>query len=173
MFNKLPIEKEYLLIAATILLLVLCYQFAFKNTIAAWQTLVQLQQQVAHTNDLSVQPDYLKRKNLNLDKILDQYRVDTVEFRSNSISKIAIIAEKENVKLSEIPLSDPVFHTDKFIIQKFDLEGDYFSLTKALNSIRSTNGIGMIRSVTYKLVRGRAIGDDKKLIAEVYLEIAK
>ncbi|MCC8427237.1 hypothetical protein [Mucilaginibacter sp. UR6-11] len=173
MFNKIPVKKDYLLILAAIVLLLVCYEFAFKTTIDAWQTHVQLNNQLKQATNLGIQPDYLQRKNLNLDKIIDLYKADTASFRSNSINKISIIAEKENVKLSEVPLQDPVFSTDKLIIQKFYLEGDYFSLTKTLNTLQSTTGIGLIRSTSYKLTRGRGNFGDKKLIAEVYLEIAK
>src|ERR1700750_1389107 len=117
MLDRLPFKKDYLLITSAILLLLVCYQFAFKKTINEWQNYTQLQQKIAHTNALSIQPSYLKRKNENLDKILSLYKTDTVEFRSNSINKIAIIADKNNVKLSDIPLSNPAYHNDKFIIQ--------------------------------------------------------
>lgn len=156
------------------MLLLLSYQLAFKNTITAWQTNSQLKKQLAQATDLSYQPDYLQRKNNNLNKVIELYRVDSNAFRNNSISKIAIIAEKENVKLSEVPLQDPFFHTEHLIIQKLELEGDYFSLIKTINNLQQTVGIGIIRSVTFTMVRGKSnIVADKKLVAEVCLEIAK
>ncbi|MDB5002080.1 MAG: hypothetical protein JWQ34_305 [Mucilaginibacter sp.] len=173
MLDKLPIKKDHLLVAGAVLLLLLCYKLAFKNTIEAWQTHAQLNNQLAQATDISIQPDYLQRKNINLNKVINLYKADTIAFRNNSISKISIIAEKENVKLSEVPLQDPFFHTDKLIIQKLNLEGDYFALTKTVNILRSTAGIGIIRSISYKLTRAKGNSDDKKLIADVYLEIAK
>jgi hypothetical protein len=59
-------------------------------------------------------------------------------------------------------------------VQKINLEGDYFALTKTLHALEATVGIGIIRSITYKTTRGPSgSDDDKKLVAEVYLEIAK
>jgi hypothetical protein len=174
MLKELYLKKEYLLIAVAIVLLLLSYQFAFKNTVEAWQTNRQLKAELARAVNLSYQPDYLKRKNTNLDKAIDLYKADTVAFRNNSIGTISLIAEKEQVKLSEVPTDNPLFHADKFIIQKLDFDGDYFALTKVLNALQSTPGIGRIRSTVYKVASDKAnLSGDKKLMLELYLEITK
>jgi hypothetical protein len=163
-----------MLIAGSIILLLLSYQLAFKKTIAAWQLNKQLKAQIAQASDLNYQPAYLERKNNNLSKIINLYKTDTVSFRSNIISTISSIAEKENVKLSEVPVQDPLFHTDKFIIQKLDFEGGFFALTKVLNQLQATNGIGRLRSLDYITIGVKSNSDEmRKLVLEVYLEIAK
>ncbi|MFI5139337.1 MAG: hypothetical protein ACHQIM_16060 [Sphingobacteriales bacterium] len=174
MLKQIPIKKEYLLIAASIILLLLCYQLAIKKTIEAWQINKQLKAQMAQAADLSYQPAYLERKNNNLSKIISLYKTDTVTFRSNTISAISSIAEKENVKLSEVPLQDPMYHTDKFIIQKLNFEGGFFALTKVFNQLQATSGIGVVRAASYKVI-GLMSGEDdvKKLVLEVYLETVK
>jgi len=174
MLKQIPIKKEYLLIAASIVLLLLCYQLAFKKTAEAWQINKQLRTQIAQATDLSYQPAYLERKNNNLSQIINRYKTDTIAFRSNTISAISSIAEKEDVKLSEVPLQDPLYHSDQFIIQKLNFEGGFFALTKVLNKLQATNGIGVVRSVAYKVMGVRSGADeDKKLILEVYLESVK
>lgn len=174
MFEKLPIKKGYLLIAASIVLLLLCYRLAFTRTIEAWQINEHLKDQLAQAADLSYQPAYLERKNNNLSKIIARYKTDTVAFRSNTISIISTIAEKENVKLSEVPLLDPLYHADKFIIQKLNFEGSFFALTKVFNQLQATAGIGIIRAASYRVVGLRQGNDDtKKLVLEVYLETIK
>jgi hypothetical protein len=174
MLKQLPIKKEYLLIAGSIVLLLLCYRLAFSKTIAAWQVNKALKSQLAQASDLSYQPAYLERKNNNLSKIISRYKTDTVAFRSNAISAISSIAEKENVKLSEVPLQDPLYHADQFIIQKLNFEGGYFALTKVLDQLQATSGIGAVRAATYKVI-GIRLGaeDEKKLVLEVYLETVK
>src|SRR5260221_6065529 len=130
MLKQLPLKKEYLLIAAAIVLLLLSYQLAFKKTIEAWQINKHLKAQLFEATNLSYQPAYLERKNKNLTNIIGHYKTDTVAFRSNIISTISSIAEKENVKLSEVPVRDPLYDTDQFIIQKLNFEGSFFALTK-------------------------------------------
>jgi hypothetical protein len=174
MLKQIPIKREYLLIAASIVLLLLCYQLAFKKTMEAWQINKELKAQISQAADLSFQPAYLERKNNNLSKIIALYKTDTVAFRSNTISAISSIAEKEDVKLSEVPLQDPLYHADQFIIQKLNFEGSFFALTKVLNQLQATSGIGVVRAATYKVTGTRSGVDDiKKLVLEVYLETVK
>ncbi|CAN5123014.1 hypothetical protein BH09BAC6_BH09BAC6_35640 [soil metagenome] len=174
MLEQIPIKKEYLLIAATVVLLFICYRVAFAKTAEAWQLNRQLKTQLAQATDLSYQPEYLERKRNNLAKIINLYKADTIDFRSNIISTIASIAEKENVKLTEVPTQDPFYHTDKFIIQKLSFSGDYFALSKVLNQLQAAKGIGIARGAAFKTMRNRSNGNDiNKLILEVYLEILK
>ena len=174
MLDKLPVKKAYLLLLATILLLIVAYKLAFKKTIEAWQINSQLKEQIIQATDLSYQPAYLERKNRNLSQIINRYKTDTAAFRSNSISAISEIAAKENVKLSEVPMQDPLYHTNQFIIQKLNFEGDFFSLTRTLNKLQSTKGIGVVRAASYKSVKTILNTDEaKKLVLEVYLETVK
>ena len=174
MLNKLPIKKEYLLIIASLLLLIISYQLAFKKTIEAWQVHSHLKKELSQSAGLDLQPAYLERKNHNIDQIIGLYKTDTVAFRSNAISTIASIAEKEDVKLSGVPTQDPIYQTNKFIIQKLDFEGDYFALTRMFNQLQSTIGIGMCRSAAFKVLTTRTSTDEvKKLVLEVYLEAVK
>jgi hypothetical protein len=133
-----------------------------------------LKNELSQSTGLDVQPAYLNRKNHNLDQIIALYKTDTVAFRSSAISAIASIAEKENVKLSDVPTQDPSYHTGKFIVQKLSFEGDYFALSKTLNLLQSTPGIGMCRSAVFKVFTTRTSTDEvKRLVLEVYLETVK
>ena len=59
-------------------------------------------------------------------------------------------------------------------IQKLNFEGDFFSLTKVLNQLQSTKGIGVPRAATFKVMGIRSnVDETKKLLLEVYLEIAR
>ena len=173
MLKQLNIKKEYGLIVASVLLLLIAYQFAFKRTVEAWQLHRDLRQQVLKSADISVQPGYLERKNRNLDKIMSLYKADTVNFRSNVLSTISSIAEQNDVKLSEVPSEDPVYHTSQFAMQKLSFEGNYFALERTLDKLQSTGNMGIIRSVAIKSIGRHAANDDsKKIVMEVYFEFA-
>ena len=174
MMQRLLIKKDYLFILMAIVLLIICYQLAFKRTFAAWQLHKRLTGQSAQSGNLSVQPAYLYRKDQNLSKIIGQYKTDTSLFRSNIISTISLLAEKENVKLSDVPVQDPLYNTSRFTIQKLSFDGDFFSLTKVLNRLYLTHDVGIVRSVTYRTVKLRSKAEDvKKIIMDVYLENVK
>ena len=159
-------------VAAVLVLFGLGYQLAFKKTIVAWRLHDHLQQQLTQSADISFQPQYQQRKNSNLEKIISLYRADSAEFRGNILSEIAAMAEKEQVKLSEVPVRDPVYQSGDAIIQRLNFEGSYFSLMKLLARLQSTPGVGMVRSVTFKTVADLSGKEkSKKLVMEVYCEI--
>jgi len=172
MFERFPIQKKHLLVVGTLLMLLLCYQLSFKKTIAAWQMNKQLNAQFAQSINLSIQPAYLERKNLNLHKIINSYRIDTNAFRSNILSTISLMAEKENVKLSEIPIQDPLYNNQRFIYQKLSFEGNFFDLTKVLDELKKGKGIGMIRSIAYKAINLHE-NSGQKLLLEIWVETVK
>lgn len=146
------IKKEYLLLGGSVVVLIICYQLAIKKTVEAWQLRKQLTSQLAQSSNVNFQPGYSERRNANISRILSLYKADTVNFRSNIISRISSIAEKENVKLSEVPVEDPALHHNQLIVQKLAFEGDYFALIKTLNELQKTSGIGMIRSIGLRSV---------------------
>jgi hypothetical protein len=173
MLKQLPVKKEYLFVASVIVLLLISYQLAFKKTVEAWQISKQLKAQIAQASDLSIQPAYLDRKNANLSKIIGFYKTDTIAFRNNIISTISSIAEKEHVKLSEVPLQDPLYHNDKFIVQKLSFEGGSFALIKVLDQLEKTRGIGISRSVSFKKMKSNLNTNMDKLSLDVYFETTK
>lgn len=157
------IKKEYLLLAASLVMLVICYQLAFKKSIDAWHQHRQLALQAAQSVSGSFQPGYSERKSANISKVLNLYKADTVNFRSNIISRISLVAEKGNVKLAEVPADDPSLHNNKIIRQKLAFEGDYFSLVKTLNELQKTPEIGVIRSVDLKSAPSNDSGHGSRL----------
>lgn len=169
--DKLPIKKDYVLIAGSLLMLFIGYGLAFRPTITAWQMHKQLNQQLEQSSDLSYQPQALERENVNLTQILARYKIDTATFRSTSISAIALLAERNQVKLDEIPISDPLYRTENFSIQKLSFEGRFFDLLKFLVQLQQQTGIGIVRSINFKTIELRqSANSSKKLVLEVYLE---
>ena len=173
MQKLLNIKREYLLIGASLLVLLLCYKLAFKPTIEAWQLHHRLSNQLVQATDLSYQPGYLERKNRNLIKILDLFKADTLSFRSNILSRISLIAEGQEVKLTEVPTNDSALHNAGFIAGKLSFEGEYFALVKTLNKLQQTSEIGQIRSVRIKTVKEHLLNyTASKTIMEIYLVIS-
>lgn len=174
MIRLSAIRKPYFVVAGSLLLATICYELAFKKTFEAWQTHVHLAQEALQASDISTAPVYLARKNSNLDQIINTYKMDSVNFRNNVVNKIADLAEQQKVKFTIIPADDPLYHTPRFILQKLDFEGDFFSLLKLSNQLQETSGIGMLRSVSWKAKKlAQNDARDKKLVLEVYMEISR
>jgi hypothetical protein len=174
MFRKLPIKKDYLLIGGSLLLLLLAYRMAFSKTITAWKLNRELHSKLTVAANVSYQPAYLERKRRNLDHIIELYRTDSTELRGNLLNTVASVAEKNSVKLTEVPIQDPDFQTSDFTIERLRFEGDYFALTSTLVQLESTPNIGIIRSIYYKVTNLRLENNqDKKLTLDLLVETTK
>lgn len=174
MLEKFKIKNEYLLIAGALLLLIVAYRLAFARTAEAWQLHSRLLKRVQQSGDASYQPGYLERRNHNFDQILQLYKADTVNYRSNILSLISLIAEGENVKLSEVPSADPSYHTEDSLIEKLRFEGDYFSLLRVLNRLQATANVGVIRSVAVKAIKMPSSQNEaRKTVMDVYFVVTR
>lgn len=171
---KQLIDKKYLLPAATILMLLVCYRFAFRNTIEEWRLNTKLKTELLQASDLSYQPDFIGRKGRNLTLILNNFKVDTATFRVAVVNQIASIGQQENVRLAEVPAQEAIYHTDHFIIQRLKLEGDFFSLLKVLHKLEDAERTGFLRSVEIRAVKQHtAKGEFQKLVMEVAVQIVR
>lgn len=173
MMEKLPVKHKWLFIAAALLLMWICYVFAFKKTIAAWQLNRELKARVAAAQDLSLQPAYLERKDANLKKLLNLYRADTLSFRNEKVNLIAAAAESVNARLSEVPNDEPAYHGNKWVIQRLDFQGSYFALTRLLDKVEHLPSVGVIRCAEYQLNRNPTAQDKTQLSIRIYFEFIK
>lgn len=163
-------NKKNIAIAASVLLLLVCYRLNFSLTIEAWKTNEQLKEKLEAAQDLSVQPGFSARKSKNLDEILKRYRSDSTALRENTIKQIAIIANKEKVRLAEVPLEDPSLRNDQYILERLSFEGDLYSLLRTLKDLEASEGVGMPRTV--EISAGKKDGPTK-LSMKILQEISK
>ncbi|WP_426672072.1 hypothetical protein ACPPVU_12655 [Mucilaginibacter sp. McL0603] len=165
-------KKRWALPIGAIILFLFCYQVAFKKSLEAWRLHTSLAKTLAASGDVSATPDFEQKKSRNLDRIIDLYKADTADFRSNILARIAAIAGNENVKLTDVPTRGQGSADGHLHIQRLGFEGDYFSLMKTLMRLEQAKGIGMIRSATLK-VSTPADGTEKmkKTVLSVYFEI--
>jgi hypothetical protein len=169
--RSLPLKKEFYLPFSCLFLLLTGYQLAFKKTIEAWQLHNRLSRQITEAVSFSYLPAYEQRKRTNLDKLLHFYHADTLNYRSNALARIAAIAEKQQVKLSDVPLQDPLYRTGQTLIQNLRFEGNYFALERAGNEMEATPDIGVLRSLTYKITLVRTPTTEKRTLSlDIFLE---
>jgi hypothetical protein len=80
-----------------------------------------------------------------------------------------LIAEKEGVKLSDVPLQNALYRSNSYIIQKLSFEGGYFALVKVLNQLQNSPDIGVVRSVTLKMLKANSNGGvSSNIVMDVY-----
>ncbi|MEN0052351.1 MAG: hypothetical protein AAGC65_01715 [Mucilaginibacter sp.] len=173
MWKYWPYKKDYLLIAGSVVLLIICYRLAFSRTIADWRVYRELNSQVSAGEPLAYQPGYLEHQSRSLEKILALYKSDTTLFRSNTITTIAALADKHGVKLTGLPVEETLYHTPNAILQKLSFTGDFFALNRFWYDLELSKGLGMPRSVVIKKERKGAETEAGKLNMDVLMEIRK
>lgn len=133
------------MIAAAIFLLILGYQFAFRQTIEAWRINKELHRQLQTGEELATQPGFTKRKAVNLEHALDLYKVDTAIFRSKLITTMSSLGEKHSLRMIEIPIT--VVDSMQYGQQhRIVLEGDYLNIVRFLHDVEMLNRHGQLRS---------------------------
>jgi hypothetical protein len=172
MLRYWPFKKDYLLALISLLLVVAGYELAFKRTLDARGVNVQLREQLAQQHSAADEPAYTERKNTNLNSVIGLYHADTISYRSDAINTIALIAEKNNVKLDGAPVQDKSYRTEKYLFQKLTFSGDFFSLLKLLYQLQGANGTGMLRSCTFRSRERRdAPAGNKTILLDVLFEV--
>ncbi|MBD1363820.1 hypothetical protein IDJ77_08350 [Mucilaginibacter sp. ZT4R22] len=162
-YNKLGLP------VLSIALMLICYQLALKKTLEAWQAHRQLVLQQNETAGLSTEPGYLTRKNLNLNRLIAAYRVDTLNFRNTAITQIALIAQQHGAKLVAVPVNTLVLGDGQVLVNQVRLEGDFFSLLKTAQKLYELPGTGFLRSVSIKKFDAYQANAKSRLYMDVYI----
>jgi hypothetical protein len=174
MLKNIVFKKEYLLICGTIILLIASYRLAFRKTIEQWHLHSELKAKLANANNANYQPDYVQRKNSNLNKIIRLYKADTGLFRNNSVNTVSLIAQHNNASVVNIPLQDMQQDTGRIITEELTLNGNYFNLLKTATALQDAQGVGWMRAMSIgKLKAPNGLGESTKLKMELYVEIIK
>ncbi len=171
MFDKLILKRNYIVITATLLLFIICYEFAFKKTLTAWQLNKHLKEQV-NNNISSLQPSYLEQQQQALSKIIKTLKTDTASFRNRVTTIVAEIGEREYVNVTEVPLR-AVASSNKLFIQEITLTGTFPDVLKTLFAIEKADGIGYVRSVNIKNKVPNTNNPNEKVVIEIFLEVVK
>jgi len=170
------LKKGYLLAALAFVLTLLSARFAFWNTWQAWQLNKQLNSRIGEASDISFQPGYLERKGKNLAKAIYLYQVDTLAYRNMVLTSISSLAEKEKVRIVDVPTegNNSYYQTRLYKVEKIELEGEYTNLMRFYNQLFSIKGIGMIRSVLFTHLQQRGLVKvEGSLRLLMYLEIKR
>ena len=155
------------------LILLICYQMAIRKTVAAWRVNLDLKKERSQTTDISTSTTYLLRKHKNLEAIVHRYTEDSTTFRSDIISRVALIASKNNISVNSVPGAAANLQTPELGVEKLELQGRFFPLLTTLQAIEHGEHIGTVRSLKISKTRPSASPTDEMLHMEVFLEVIK
>jgi hypothetical protein len=172
MLEKIVKYRVPVMVMATLLLLGISYRFSLQHTVKAYREQKALQRQLGDSGGPLVEPQYLERKLENLGRIVNAYKTDTTIFRNTVVNAIALIAQRNQVQLTDVPVEAPGSTGDeRVILQRLVLKGEFFPLLQAYEEISRAENTGYLRSAAWKKKRSNSsnLVADKDIILEIYL----
>ena len=123
-------QKNRIMLVGFAVLLLVAYQFAFKNTFALGATLDELTKDKIQLENAGGKLQMLQQQNVYLDSILQSNNVSASQsFEQTLLQKVTSLKEEHKVKI--LSLDEPhEYETDGTVVQSYTIEvkGDYRNL---------------------------------------------
>ncbi|MFD2162284.1 hypothetical protein ACFSJU_07755 [Paradesertivirga mongoliensis] len=149
MFTSLTYHtKNRILLAGALILALLSWNLAFRKTYDAMSLNSELVSKVEQKNDLSVNPDYLNRKQQVLNQVVRQYTLDSAEWSSDFWLKVSKAAALKDVSVNYNPSATKALSDSASQIAKQDIafKGEFKKLVTLLDSLERMKGAGLVAS---------------------------
>ncbi|EDP94150.1 hypothetical protein U8527_11245 [Kordia algicida OT-1] len=143
--------KNRLLIAGFIVVLFMCYKFAFAKTFelkAEHDALIKEQQIFKNTPK---QLALLKKKKQYYDSLLTKYKIGGTSLQNNLLNKVTRFSKGNNLKV--VDFSAPHVYTEKSLIintYSFTVEGHFNNILQLIYTLEQRTKYGEIVSVSYE-----------------------
>lgn len=147
MTNK---HKNIALIFGFVFVLILCYQFAIKNTFEQKRIYKTLQAQEILFKNTPKQLTLLNQKETYYDSLLQKYQLDGSSIQNNLLKKINSYAELNNVKVISFLEPHITIHNDLYIkTYDFTLEGNYNTINQLIYQLEQQTKFGEIIHIEF------------------------
>ena len=144
-------RKNIILLAATIIVLVLCYQLAIKKTLDYKTRYIALKAEERLFDDIPKQFGVLNEKNKYYDSLLNTYQIGETSIQNNLLKTINKIAKEEQLKI--IDFNEPhVFTKDKSKqnTYTFVVEGDFENILGLIYYLEQHTKFGEVLNVHFE-----------------------
>lgn len=147
MTNK---QKNIALILGFVVVLLLCYQFALKNTFEQRRLYKQLQTQELLFKNTPQQLSLLNQKERHYDSLLQKYQLDGSSIQNNLLKTINNYAEVHDVKVISF-LEPHVIAQNDLNVKTYDftLEGDYNTINQFIYQLEQHTKYGEIIHIEF------------------------
>jgi hypothetical protein len=145
-------RKNKLLVAGFIVMLLICYSFAFSKTLSYYKE-YENKKEVADNNQNDPRIlDQLIRKEQQLDEALAQYiAVSGSSFQNELLAELTKQCRKQNLKIQDF--KEPhVFNEDNVQVSsyQFSLEGSFNDMLLVLNALENNPSLGLIKHIAFE-----------------------
>lgn len=156
--------RNRLLLIASGLVMLLSWPLALKKT---WQE-IGLNKELKGKGEealLSYNPNHLREKEKVLGSLLTRYTLDSVQWRNEFWMKVSGAASRSRVSVNYNPdLGSLTSTADSALMnQRISFEGDFRNLVLLMDTLEKTQGVGFLRSASFKKVKSRSAEVKDKL----------
>ncbi|MEM7379887.1 MAG: hypothetical protein AAF361_01670 [Bacteroidota bacterium] len=146
--------KIKLLCGGIVLMLLLCYQFAIKNTLVLKGRYNQLSSGVTALEDTPRQLSLLMQKSVYYDSILGEMDLGNTSLQNNLLRKLQQESEIQNVQVMDFNPPHSFFNeTNELLTYSFDLKGSYNGMLRSLYTLEQKGNFGQIIHLDFEKKR--------------------
>lgn len=147
-------NKNILLVAGFLVVLIMAYQFAFSETIELKTSVDQLKKNYSDSQQVNQLSADIKIRNKYADSILSSKKVSNGSVQTNLLDYLNLKSEESKISISEF--SEPhifAFENGKSQSYFFSLQGDYESLEHTLYDLEQNYSFGEVINASFLKLR--------------------
>lgn len=144
-------QKLKMLVIAAVILLLLCYRFSVSRTIAEKRAYKEQKQAAGLQEGNVVSLQLLESKNRMLNKMLEQFVLDTLDESKNLLGIVSNYCNEHELDLKEYK-PNPVNQADslKILTRNITVEGSFRDCLQLVYNLETKYKAGRVSSVIYK-----------------------
>ena len=132
------------------LVLLLCYQLAFKSTWKSFHEYQQLSELTDTDEAISVSPAYSLRREAGINELYKRYQVDTLKWKNRLWDQCAISSQRLDCSVQGFPAWKRVKYGDQVLItQEVIFKGSFHNLLKLEHALNTVKDIGLTGGLSF------------------------
>ena len=152
-------QKLKLLGAAALILLLLCYQYGFKNTWTVYADYQDNKIKTAQLGDYVILMPVLKNEEKKINDLIKNNLADTLNDAKETLAFITSFCKTEGLKLTEYqPMQITENSSFNIATRQVSVEGYYTGLLKLLYELENHQSYGRLCSASFKAVEDISSG---------------
>ncbi|TVZ52268.1 type 4a pilus biogenesis protein PilO [Dokdonia sp. Hel_I_53] len=166
-------NKNYLLLFGFILMILIGYFAAFKDTLAVYSNYKMLIEQEKLAANFPQKKYALETKSNYYDSLLHHYRITDTSLQNNLLNVLEDFAKKE--KLQILSFEKPhISSINDYTVQsyQFSVTGEYHAILKLAYHLEQRHKFGMIASLNLEKVRIK-YSKENHLVGNILLQLIK
>lgn len=139
-----------LVVPILLLLLLVCYQLAFKKTWESYREYSLLKEQGLGANRLSVSPLYTLSRIKKVDELYQRFNVDTLAWKNTLWNNAAGLAQQHACMIHAYPPVKVVqYEQQRFYRQALGFSGEFGNLLQLLRKLSYLKNTGMLSGISF------------------------